>query len=179
MVIHLSPFSKLINAHFEVSKHWAPISSPKLSNHFNVMGSQWHFAIALGHWFREQTKSSKVWAGVCLKVQFATFWWLWTSAGKTLLAHISMVPAMPPEHFFTFSKPGRKIRPKRNSSFKTSNIANSYTRNNNRSLEIKPCRTSQQRNSFTRTAVQWNHLNLKTLPAFKAKIKKTPITTNQ
>ena len=55
-----------------------------------------------------------------------------------------LVPAMPPEHFFTVSKTGRKIRPKRNSSFETSNIVNSYTRNDNRSLEIKPCRTSQQ-----------------------------------
>ena len=88
-----------------------------------------------------------------------------------------LVPAMPPEHFFTFSKPGRKIRPTRNSSFETSNIVNSYTRNNNRSLEIKPCRTSQQRNSFfIRTAVEWNHLDdstvsLKTTAAFKAKIE--------
>ena len=87
------------------------------------------------------------------------------------------MPAMPPEHFFTFSKPGRKIRAKRNSSFETSNIVNIYTRNNNRSLEIKPCRTSQQRNFFfIRTAVEWNHLDdstvkLKTLPAFKAKIE--------
>ena len=89
-----------------------------------------------------------------------------------------LVPAMPPEHFFTFCKLGRKIRPIRNSSFETSNIVNSYTRNNNRSLEIKPCRTSQQRNSFfIRTAVEWNHLddstvNLKILPAFKAKTEK-------
>ena len=87
-----------------------------------------------------------------------------------------LVLAMPPEHFFTFSKPGRKIRPLRNSSFETSNIVNRYTRNNNRSLEIKPCRTSQQRNSFIRTAVEWNNLddstvNLKTIPAFKAKIE--------
>ena len=88
-----------------------------------------------------------------------------------------LVPAMPPEHLFTFSKAGRKIRPKRNSSFETSNIVNRYTRNNNRSLEIKPCRTSQQRNSiFIRTAVEWNHLddstvNLKTTAAFKAKIE--------
>ena len=105
-----------------------------------------------------------------------------------------LVPAMPPEHFSTVSKPGRKIRPKRNSSLETSNIVNSYTRNNNRILEIKPCMTSQQRNSFfIRTAVEWNHLddstiNLKSLPAFKAKTekkkknqqqKKPPITTNQ
>ena len=55
-----------------------------------------------------------------------------------------LVPAIPPEYFFTFNKPGRKIRPKRNSSFETSNMVNSYTRNNNRSLETKPCRTSQQ-----------------------------------
>ena len=88
-----------------------------------------------------------------------------------------LVPVMPPEHFFTFSKPGRTIRPKRNSSFETSNIVNSYTRNNNRSLEIKPCSTNQQRNSFfIRTAVEWNQLddstvNLKTPPAFKAKIE--------
>ena len=88
-----------------------------------------------------------------------------------------LAPAMPPEHFFTFSKPGRKIRPLRNSSFETSNVVNRYTRNNNRSLEIKPSRTSQQRNSFfIRTAVEWNHLddstvNLKTIPAFKAKIE--------
>ena len=90
-----------------------------------------------------------------------------------------LVPAMPPEHFFTFSKPGRKIRPIRNSSFETSNIVNSYTRNNNRSLEIKPCRTSQPRNSLFirfRTAAEWNHLddstvNLKTFPAFKARLE--------
>ena len=86
------------------------------------------------------------------------------------------MPAMPPEHFSTFSKPGRKIRPLRNSSFETSKIVNSYTRYNTRSLEIKHCRTSQQRNSFIRTAVEWNHLddstvNLKTIPAFKAKIE--------
>ena len=99
-----------------------------------------------------------------------------------------LVRAMPPERFFTFSKPGRKIRPKRNNSLETSNIVKSYNRNNKRSLEIKPCRTSQQRNSFfLRTAVEWNHLDdstvtLKTHPALKAKIgrkTKPPITTNQ
>ena len=88
------------------------------------------------------------------------------------------------QNFFTFSKPGRKIRPGRNSSFETSNIVHSYTRNNNRSLEIKPCRTSQQRNFFIRTAVEWNHLddstvNLKTLPAFKANIKKKKNNNNK
>ena len=83
----------------------------------------------------------------------------------------NMVPTMPPEHFFTFSKPGRKIRPIRNSSFETSNIVHSYTRNNNRSLEIKPCRTSQQRNSFfVRTAVEWNHLDDSTVNLNWAKV---------
>ena len=86
-------------------------------------------------------------------------------------------PAVPPEHFLTFSKPGRKIRPIRNSSLETSNAVSSYTRNTNRSLEIKPYRTSQQRNSFfIRTTEEWNQLddstvNLKTIPAFKAKIE--------
>ena len=70
-----------------------------------------------------------------------------------------LVPAMPPESFITFNKPGRRIRSRRDPNFQTRNPIDNYIRNNSRSIKIRDSRTDQHRNSFfIRTASDWNQL---------------------
>ena len=77
-----------------------------------------------------------------------------------------LLPAIPHENFVRHQKPGRLVRPKRDSDFVSSNIIDTYIRNNDRGYNTKPCRTDQYRNSFFyRTVVDWNHLDNNTVHA--------------
>jgi hypothetical protein len=59
-----------------------------------------------------------------------------------------LVPAIPPQNFLVPQKSGRLIRSKRDPSFVSSNIIDTYIRNNDRCYSIKPCKIDQFRNSF-------------------------------
>ena len=54
-----------------------------------------------------------------------------------------LVPAMPPESFITFNKPGRLIRPRRETNFQSKNPIDNYIRNNSRNIKIRDSRSDQ------------------------------------
>ena len=90
-----------------------------------------------------------------------------------------LVPAIPPEQFINFNKPGRQIRPNRKfHNYDSKNTIDSFIRNNSKTIKINIGKTEQYKNSFfNRTAIDWNSLDdsivkSKTLESFKTQINK-------
>ena len=70
-----------------------------------------------------------------------------------------LVPAINPEEFLKHQKPKRQIKPKQCTGYKSSNLVEKHSVNNDRAFTIEQCKREQLKNSFfVKTIIEWNHL---------------------
>ena len=70
-----------------------------------------------------------------------------------------LVPAINPEEFLKHQKPKRQIKPKQFTGYKSSNLVEKHSVNNDRAFTIEQCKSEQLKNSFfVKTIIEWNHL---------------------
>ena len=69
-----------------------------------------------------------------------------------------LVPAISPDEFLKSQKPKRKIKPKQ-FGYKSANVGENHSVNNDRGFIIEQCKSEQLKNSFfIKTIIEWNHL---------------------
>ena len=89
-----------------------------------------------------------------------------------------LVPAINPDEFLKSQKPKRHIKPKTYPGYKSVNITEKHSVNNDRGFIIEQCKTDQLKNSFfVRTIIEWNHLetavvHAETVEGFKTLLSK-------
>ena len=68
-----------------------------------------------------------------------------------------LVPAINPEEFLKYQKPKRQIKPKQFTGYKSSNLVEKHSVNNDRAFTIEQCKSEQLKNSFfVKTIIDWN-----------------------
>ena len=89
-----------------------------------------------------------------------------------------LVPAINPDEFLKSQKPKRHIKPKAYPGYKSVNIVEKHSVNNDRGFIIEQCKTDQLKNSFfVKTIIEWNHLetavvHAETVEGFKTLLSK-------
>ena len=69
------------------------------------------------------------------------------------------MPAINPEEFLNYQKPKRQIKPKQFTGYKSTNLVEKHSVNNDRAFTIEQCKSEQLKNSFfVKTIIEWNHL---------------------
>ena len=66
------------------------------------------------------------------------------------------MPAINPEEFLKHQKPKRQIKPKQFTGYKSSNLVEKHSVNNDRALTIEQCKL--KKSFFVNTIIEWNHL---------------------
>lgn len=89
-----------------------------------------------------------------------------------------LVPGLPAEEHLTEIRGRRKIIPKKNTAFVTSNPVTKFCRNNSRAYAIPPASCDQYKNSFfVKTVTEWNQLEDKTVLSDTAEIFRSRVSS--